>query len=50
MVSKKKDTKSTVSEFTPLSELRGGVVYNTAFLGLMLQVILSLIAIISSTM
>ena len=50
MVSKTKNTESTVSDFTPLNELRGGVVYKIAILGLMLQVLLSLITIISCSM
>ena len=50
MDSKTKNTESTVSDFTPLNELRGGVVYKIAILGLMLQVLLSLITIISCSM
>ena len=50
MDSKTKNTESTVSDFTPLKELRGGVVYKIAILGLMLQVLLSLITIISCSM
>ena len=50
MDSKTKNTESSVSDFTPLNELRGGMVYKIAILGLILQVLLSLIAIISSSM
>ncbi len=50
MDSKTKNTESTVSDFTPLNELRGGVVYKIAILGLMLQVLLLLITIISCSM
>jgi len=50
MDSKTKTTESSVSDFTPLNELRGGMVYKIAILGLILQVLLSLIAIISSSM